>query len=179
MRKAQNAMKFGLKLGAFAALAASLSSCLIVVTPSTPTIAFAAAPTYYCDGDGVARTTKMNFTYDLSNIDNATIEAVVTADAVSDVTDPIKEIKPGGKTGTNATTVANSVSQGSGRYSASITLSMDKDNQFVSIQSLNPKLTVTANNVRLWIHAFNKTTETNWAKSPAIAPASNANITCP
>jgi hypothetical protein len=173
MRKAQNVMKFGLKLGAFAALAASLSSCLIVVDPGPPTIAFVTAPVNYCFGDGIARTTTLNFTFDVSNIDGADVEAVVTADALSDVADPTT-IPQGGKTSTNVTNVVNLNKLGTGRYSSSVTLKMDANNQFLSLSSLGPKITVTTSDVRLWVRAFNKSTQTNWAKSPAITQK-----TCP
>jgi hypothetical protein len=167
MRKAQNVMKFGLKFGAFAALAAALSSCLLVVTPGTPSIALTSTPTSFCRGDGIERNSKLNFTFDLSNISGATLQAIVSADASSSVTDPEK-IPQNNLESTNSTTVANSVALGDGSYTAFVTLKMSSKNEFLSLSSLDPKITVGPATVRLWVRAITGSTQTNWAKSPII-----------
>jgi hypothetical protein len=168
MRKAQNVMKFGLKLGAFAALAAALSSCFVVVETGTPTIALTSTPTNFCRGDGIERSSKLNFSFDLSNISGATLQAIVSADASSNVSDPEK-IPQNNLESTNSTTVANAVSLGAGSYSAFVTLKMTAKNEFLSLSSLNPKaIGVGPATVRLWVRAINGSTQTNWAKSPII-----------
>ena len=163
MRKAQNAMKFG----AFAALAATLSSCLLVVETGPPAIALVTSPTNFCRGDGIERNSKLNFTFDLTNISNATLEAIVSADAVSNVTDP-ETIKQNDVESTNKTTIANAVSLGAGRYSAFVTLKMSASNGFLSLSSLDPKVNAGPATIRLWVRAINGSTQTNWAKSPII-----------
>jgi hypothetical protein len=167
MRKAQNAMKFGLKLGAFAALATALSSCLLVVEPGPPTITLTSTPTSFCRGDGIERNSKLNFSFDLTNINGATLQAIVSADASSNVSDPEK-IPQNNLESTNTTTVANAVSLGAGSFNAFVTLKMSPNNEFLSLSSLDPKIVVGPATVRLWVRAITGSTQTNWAKSPII-----------
>jgi hypothetical protein len=169
MRKAQNVVKFGLKVGTFAGLAAALSSCLIVVDPGPPTIAFVSTPTTYCRADGIARSDRLDFTFDVTNLDNATVQAIVSADAFSDVSDPTT-IAQDEFSSTNVTTVSNPSGAGAGRYNASVTLSLSSTGTLLSIKAIKPVPSA----IRLWIQAINKTGQTNWAKSPII----NA-VTCP
>jgi hypothetical protein len=167
MRKAQNVMKFGLKLGAFAALAAALSSCLVVVETGPPTIALTSTPTSFCRGDGIERNSKLNFAFDLSNIRGATLQAIVSADASSNVSDPEK-IPQNNLESTNSTTVANSAELGDGSYTAFVTLKMSPNNEFLSLSSLKPKIVVGPATVRLWVRAITGSSQTNWAKSSII-----------
>jgi hypothetical protein len=170
MRNAQNVVKFGLKLGAFAALATALSSCFVVVETGTPTIALVTSPTNYCRGDGIERNSKLNFTFDLSNISGATLEAIVSSEPESNVSDPTKIPQENLKS-TNSTTIpgANVSSLGSGRFNAFVTLKMNSKNEFLSLSSLNPKIGVGVSDIRLWVRAINGSTQTNWAKSPIIS----------
>jgi hypothetical protein len=80
MRKAQNVVKFGLKLGAFAALAASLSSCLIVVDDSRsgpPTVSTVQAQATYCaPTDSATDVTTIDFKFDYTgDVDIDRVEA--------------------------------------------------------------------------------------------------------
>jgi hypothetical protein len=172
MRKAQttlnSGLKFGLKLASFAALAASLSGCLLVVTPGTPTIALTATPTSFCRGDGIERNSKLNFSFELSNISGATLQAIVAADASSNVSDPEK-IPQNKLESTNSTTVANFVELRDGNYSAFVTLKMSGTNEFLSLSSVGPQaIGVGPATVRLWVRAITGSTQTNWAKSSVI-----------
>jgi hypothetical protein len=129
------------------------------------------SPTNYCRGDGIERNSKLNFTFDLSNISGATLEAIVSSEPESNVSDPTKIPQENLKS-TNSTTVpgANVTSLGSGRYSAFVTLKMSTKNEFLSLSSLDPKATgVGVSDIRLWVRAINGSTQTNWAKSSAIS----------
>jgi hypothetical protein len=68
MRKAQNVVKFGLKLGAFAALASSLSSCFLVIDngPAASDISNVRAQSLYCTPDGGAKT-NLDIQFDVNN----------------------------------------------------------------------------------------------------------------
>jgi hypothetical protein len=80
MRKAQNVVKFGLKLGAFAALAAALSSCLVVIDDShsgPPTVSTLQAQATYCaPGDSATDVTNLDFKFNYTgNVDIDRVEA--------------------------------------------------------------------------------------------------------
>jgi hypothetical protein len=81
MRKAQNVMKFGLKLGAFAALAAALSSCLVVIDDSNsgpPTVSSVQAQATYCSpGNAATDVTNLDFKFNYTG--NADIDRIEAA----------------------------------------------------------------------------------------------------
>jgi hypothetical protein len=74
MRKAQNVMKFGLKFGAFAALAAALSSCFLVITDNNsgpPTVSNVRAQSTYCaPADSATDVTTLDFKFDYTGNEN-------------------------------------------------------------------------------------------------------------
>jgi hypothetical protein len=80
MRKAQNVMKFGLKLGAFAALTAALSGCVVVIDDShsgPPTVSGVRAQSTYCaPTDSATDVTILDFKFDYTgNVDIDRVEA--------------------------------------------------------------------------------------------------------
>jgi hypothetical protein len=174
MRKAQNVMKFGLKLGAFAALAASLSSCLLVVETGTPSIDSLVAQSTYCRGAGIPAGTKIDFTLSASNITVESFDAVVSAvgeQGDSNVTDPTTQIDEGELTSTNITTIPASRISGSGTLRSYTNLSMTSKNQFgvkgtLSLTEIKPTATIgSVGNIRLWVRASYSGGTTGWLRS--------------
>jgi hypothetical protein len=66
MRKAQNVVKFGLKFGAFAALAAALSSCVIIGITPNDDISNVRAQSTYCTPTGGGKT-NLDFEFNVNN----------------------------------------------------------------------------------------------------------------
>jgi hypothetical protein len=178
MRKAQNAMKIGLKLGAFAALAVSLSSCLIIVDDGSPSVSGLVSQSTFCDG-AVADTgasTTIDFKFSASNITIDNLQVVMTAIGESgdaNLSDPLTDATKEGPNGsTNIATIERTRLSGTGTIRGSTNLKMDKNNRFapagsVSLTSIKPNATVPGNSkLRLWVRAsYNGGKLTSWMKS--------------
>jgi hypothetical protein len=176
MRKAQNVMQIGLKFGAFAALAATLSSCLIVVDSGSPSVSGLVSQSTFCDG-AVADTgasTTVDFKFSSSNITVENVQAIMTSipdGGDNNVSDPLT-ILPGTNGSTNVATIESTRLSGSGTIRGSTNLKMDSNNQFtpaggVSLTSIKPNDIKVANKrLRLWVRAsYNNGKLTGWMKS--------------
>jgi hypothetical protein len=190
MRKAQNVVKFGLKLGAFAALAATLSSCLLVITDDgTPRIDSLVAQSTYCEGAGAAAITKIDFRLNATNVTVESFDAVVSAifadinGNVGDdnVTDPTTQIDEGPASSTNITTIPALRISGVGTLRSFTNLTMSDTNKFgakgtVSLTNIQPKITPIVDTIRLWVRAsYSNGKTTGWIKSAPITPVNGGN----
>ena len=186
MRKAQNVIKLGLKLGAFAALAATLSSCLIVVDNGIPSVSDLVAQSTYCDGSIAATgaSTTVDFRFTASSITIDSLQAVMTAVGEAgdaNLTSPLTSATPEGPNGsTNIATIESSRLSGTGTIRGSTNLKMDGNNNFapagsVSLTSIKPKIIVANSNLRLWVRAsYSGGKLTNWMKSGIISVVKGA-----
>ena len=181
MRKAQNVVKFGLKLGAFAALAATLSSCLVVVDNGggTPTVDSLVAQSTYCDGSIAATgaSTTVDFKFEASNITINNVQAIITAigeGGDANLSDPLTDATKEGPNGsTTIATIESSRLSGAGTIRGSANLKMDGNNAFapggLSLTNIKPKITVGNEKLRLWVRAsYGNGKLTNWMKSSNI-----------
>jgi hypothetical protein len=189
MRKAQNAMKIGLKLGAFAALAVSLSSCLIVEVNNAPGIDSLVAQSTYCQGAGEPAGTRIDFRLSSRNITVESFDAVVSsifADVNGklgddNVTDPTTQIEEGPATSTNITTIPASRISGEGTLRSFTNLVMTSTNKFgakgtVSLTNVQPKIVPIIDTIRLWVRAsYSNGKTTGWIKSAPITPVAGGN----
>ena len=171
-------MKFGLKLGAFAALTATLSSCLLVVETGTPSVSGLVSQGTFCDG-AVADTgasTTVDFKFSASNITIDNVQAIVTAigeNGDANISDPLTSATLEGPNGsTNIATIERTRLSGEGTVRGSTNLKMDKNNRFapagsVSLTSIKPNALVPGNSrLRLWVRAsYNGGKLTPWMKS--------------
>jgi hypothetical protein len=182
MRKAQNVVKFGLKLGAFAALAATLSGCLVIVDNGTPTVDSLVAQSTYCDGRIAASgaSTTVDFRFNAANITIESLQAVMTAggDTVdANLTSPLTDATKEGPNGSTAiATIESSRISGTGTIRASANLKMSDYNEFapggLSLTNLKPKIRVSNEELRLWVRAsYSNGKLTNWMKSSNVLTA--------
>jgi hypothetical protein len=183
MRKAQNAMKFGLKVGAFATLALTLSSCLVIVdNGGTPTVDSLVAQSTYCDGriSATGASTTVDFRFNAANITIENLQAVITAggDAIdANLTSPLTDATKEGLNGsTTIATIESSRISGTGTIRASANLKMSDYNEFApggfSLSNLKPKIRVSNENLRLWVRAsYSNGKLTNWMKSSNVLTA--------
>jgi hypothetical protein len=180
MRKAQNVVKFGLKLGAFATLAVTLSSCFVAIVDGggTPSIDSLVAQSTYCRGAGISSSTKIDFRLNAANITVEGFDAIVSAvgeQGDSNVTDPTTQIQEGSLTSTNITTIPASRISGTGTLRSFTNLIMNSDNQFapkgsISLTNIKPKITASVGNIRLWVRAaYSGGKTTGWLRSGIIA----------
>lgn len=184
MRNAQNVVKFGLKLGTFAALAAALSSCFVVIDTGTPSIDSLVAQSTYCQGAGATAITKIDFRLNASNITVESFDAIVSAidaNGDSNITDPSTQIDEGPTSSTNITTIPSSRISGVGTLRSFTNLTMTDTNKFgakgtVSLTNIQPKIVPIIDTIRLWVRAsYSNGKTTGWIKSAPITPVDGGN----
>jgi hypothetical protein len=192
MRKAQNAMKIGLKLGAFAALAVSLSSCIISITDTNsgpPTVSGVRAQSTYCaPTDSATDVTILDFKFDYTgNVDIDRVEAAwvvipfnkgTDGDKTFDasVTDPL--VPPAGFNVRSTVIAGNLVGFVSGQtYKGTVRLTMGTAggtfgdaNIPVDLEPIKAQAGITVNNpARLWLRGITKAgANTPWSKASNI-----------
>jgi hypothetical protein len=169
MRKAQSVVKFGLKLGAFVALAAALSSCIGISISNGPQFSNLVTNSTYTDGNGIQQNTRLDFSVDVLNATVKSFDAIVTAipaEGDDGVTDPTT-IPEGPLSSTKIAFVETSRISGSGTIRGYVTLSMKGNNQFLDLQSVP----VVVCDIRLWVRAsYGSDGLTGWLKSARIKP---------
>jgi hypothetical protein len=176
MRKAQNVVKFGLKLGAFAALAASLSSCFLVIDNGggTPSIDTLVAQSTFCRGGSLTNgnSTNIDFRLNATNISVEAFETIVTAvGAENGTSDPLTVLE--GKT--SATNISRTTAiTGTGTLRSSVTLTMTDLNEFapngLALKSIKPNAVgASIALTRLWVRAvYSGGKTTGWLASAQL-----------
>ena len=182
-------MKFGLKLGAFAALAAALSSCLVVIDDGNsgpPTVSSVQAQATYCSpGNAATDVTNLDFKFNYTgNVDIDRIEAAwvvipfnSAAGGRSDasVTDPL--VPPAGFNVRSTVVSGTLINYVSGRtYKGTLRLTMGTGGGNVGdadiptdLQGIKAQAISSNSPARLWIRGITKTgTTTPWSKASNI-----------
>jgi hypothetical protein len=187
MRKAQNAMKFGLKLGAFAVLTASLSSCFLVITDNNsgpPTVSNVRTQATYCaPGNTATDVTNLDFKFDYTgNVDIDRVEAAwlvipfnkgADGDKTFDasVTDPL--VPPSGFN-VRSTIVAGSLTKfvSGSTYKSTLRLTMGDGvdaNVPADLQGIQAQGITNNAPARLWVRGITKAgANTPWSKASNI-----------
>jgi hypothetical protein len=191
MRKAQNVVKFGLKLGAFAALAATLSSCFLVIDngPAASDISNVRAQAFYCTPKAGGKT-NLDFEFRVNNgLELVQIEAAflmpppdnfIGENPVLDneITDPTKSPNSYFLV---STTIIGSLTKsiGSGTFRAAAALEVVPDGNSGSIPTvLNPikaqaALVKDGRDGRVWVRGVTASGfKTAWAKAGAFTESS-------
>jgi hypothetical protein len=197
MRNARNVVKFGLKLGIFAALAATLSSCLIVVDNGggTPTVSNVQAQATYCaPGNSATDVTNLDFKFEYTgNVDIDRVEAawlVIPFDKGTDgdktfdasVTNPLT---PPANFKVRSTIVGgNLIKFISGQtFKGTLRLTMGDGtdaNVPADLEGIQAQAITVNNPARLWVRGITKAgANTEWAKANNITtPATRASGPC-
>jgi hypothetical protein len=197
MRKAQNVVKFGLKLGAFAALAAALSSCVVtIVDNGPPTVSNVRVQSTYCSATSTATdVTNLDFKFDYTgNVDIDRVESawvvipVAKTDAGdntfdSSVTNPLT---PGAsfkvRSSIGSGTLFNFVSGSTYKGTLRLTMGDGVGDSTVpaDLETIKAQAIVLNGPGRLWVRGITKAgANTEWAKATNLTlPAARDSGPC-